>query len=306
RFVLDNHPIRIAGAANAPAAIQVGGAPDQSVLTAYQRLCDSLDSLPHPTDSLPTLNPYRMDSIDRHIDSLKLHFVRSHSTSVVSAYALYRDLAYLRSSKELHQLYTGFTPEVRQTPYAQQILRMAQALDKTAIGQPYRDLSLPDTLGAPLPLSTLVGEGRYTLLYFWASWCTPCYTDLPVLARTHRIFRSRGFQIYAISLDRRHKTWTETLRNQNLRWNHVCDLKGWHSPALADYGVRSIPYNILIGPDGQIIARNLWGDDLLWKVSEYLGSPYRQDSTQQNQITPLDGETSSGGIETAADSTVHE
>jgi hypothetical protein len=47
-----------------------------------------------------------------------------------------------------------------------------------------------------------------------------------------------------------------------LTWNHVSDLKYWDNAAAALYGVQSIPYNVLIDPNGKIIAEELRGSDL--------------------------------------------
>ena len=56
-------------------------------------------------------------------------------------------------------------------------------------------------------------------------------------------------------------------------WKHVSELKFWDSKAAEMYGVRSIPANILIGPDGTILARNLMGNDLYAKLAELLNKP---------------------------------
>jgi len=47
-------------------------------------------------------------------------------------------------------------------------------------------------------------------------------------------------------------------------------LKGWENEAAKIYGVRSIPVNFLVGPDGKIIGNNLRGDALITELKKLL------------------------------------
>jgi hypothetical protein len=42
----------------------------------------------------------------------------------------------------------------------------------------------------------------------------------------------------------------------------VCDFKGANSIAVQLYGIGSVPQNFLIDRNGNIVARNAYGDDL--------------------------------------------
>ena len=50
----------------------------------------------------------------------------------------------------------------------------------------------------------------------------------------------------------------------------MSDLKGWESEACAVYHVQAIPANVLIDEKGDIIAKDLRGEDLLNKMKELL------------------------------------
>ena len=50
--------------------------------------------------------------------------------------------------------------------------------------------------------------------------------------------------------------------DDNLAWTHLSDLKYWDSEIPALYGVRGIPANVLLDPDGVIVAKNITGEDL--------------------------------------------
>ena len=53
-----------------------------------------------------------------------------------------------------------------------------------------------------------------------------------------------------------------SITDDNLTWKHVCDLKGWHNEVATLYGIRAVPQNILIAPNGKIITRNIRGETL--------------------------------------------
>jgi thiol-disulfide isomerase/thioredoxin len=53
--------------------------------------------------------------------------------------------------------------------------------------------------GGQLELATL--RGRPLLLNFWATWCPPCVSELPLLDRFHRQQRARGWQVVGLAVD---------------------------------------------------------------------------------------------------------
>ena len=81
-------------------------------------------------------------------------------------------------------------------------------------------------------------------------------------------FHKDGFEIYAVSLDREREAWLRYLRSTKMGWMQVSRLVFWNTPEAATYGVRSIPSNVLIGPDGVILARNIRPAELARLLSE--------------------------------------
>ena len=123
------------------------------------------------------------------------------------------------------------------------------------------EFSLPDTSGKIVSLSSF--RGKYVLVDFWASWCGPCRKENPNIVAAYNQFSQKNFTILGVSLDKSKAEWMQAIHADGLRWTHVSDLQHWNSAAAQLYGVNSIPFNVLIDPEGNIIAEGLHGPDLV-------------------------------------------
>lgn len=125
------------------------------------------------------------------------------------------------------------------------------------VGMVAPEISLPDPSGKVRSLSSL--KGKVVLLDFWASWCGPCRKANPHVVEMYNKYKSKGFDVYSVSLDRQDgkQKWVDAIKQDGLVWdNHVSDLQFWDSAPAGVYGVRSIPKTFLIGKDGKIVAVN--------------------------------------------------
>ncbi|CAN5748864.1 TlpA disulfide reductase family protein [soil metagenome] len=130
------------------------------------------------------------------------------------------------------------------------------------------DLNMPDTSGRPFSLSML--RGKYVLVDFWASWCGPCRGENPNVVKAYNTYKDKNFTVLGVSLDQQKADWVKAIADDNLTWYHISDLKYWSSAAVGLYGFEGIPYNVLVNPEGKIIATNLRGSSLETKLAEVL------------------------------------
>lgn len=161
-----------------------------------------------------------------------------------------------------------FEKENPTSPHAKALIGRVARIKGVMVGAQAPEISLSDTTGTPVPLSSL--RGKYVLLDFWASWCGPCRMENPNVVRMYNKYKDKGFAIYSVSLDQSKANWTKAIRNDNLTWTHVSDLKYWQSAAAQQYGVQAIPATFLLDKDGKIIAKNLRGPALEQKLEEIL------------------------------------
>lgn len=142
-------------------------------------------------------------------------------------------------------------------------LTMPEEGPKTAfIGQQFTDLEMADPDGKMHKISELVGEGKWVLVDFWASWCGPCRQEMPNVLEAYNKFHDKGFEVIGISFDQKKEAWVKAIKQINMPWLQLSDLKGWNCAAAPVYKIDAIPDNILIDPQGKIIARALRGKPL--------------------------------------------
>lgn len=138
----------------------------------------------------------------------------------------------------------------------------------SSIGQVAPEINLPSLNGTEIKLSSL--KGKIVLIDFWASWCGPCRKEMPNVVKAYAKFKSKGFEIYGVSLDDSKERWEEAVAKDGITWPQVSDLRKWDGEVVRNYNINSIPFTVLLDRDGKIIAKNLRGEELEKKLAEVL------------------------------------
>lgn len=130
------------------------------------------------------------------------------------------------------------------------------------------DFTLPDPNGKMISLRSF--RGKYVLVDFWAGWCGPCRAENPNVVRAYQQFKNKNFTILGVSLDKNKESWMQAIQEDQLTWTHVSDLQFWNSAVVPLYSIEGIPYNVLLDPEGKVVAQNLRGGELHSKLAEIL------------------------------------
>jgi len=124
-----------------------------------------------------------------------------------------------------------------------------------------------NTKGEEISLSDF--RGHYLILGFWAAWSKPSCDQNTYLKTAWNKYHEAGLEILQVSLDDDRTLWLKTISEDKLDWTHTSELRRWDSQIANMYHIDRIPYNILIGPDGKILAVDLYGEELVQKTATF-------------------------------------
>ena len=225
----------------------------------------------NPTANQDSLNTV-MEKVNTKLRENFYAFLKKNNGTEVAAFVVYSAINNDRNIKTSipDEMFSMLTGRAKTCFYGTQMGNMLSKLRAVEVGSMAPDFSLADSTGKKkYTLSSF--KGQYVLIDFWASWCGPCKAEIPYLKTAYNNFHKKGFEIVSVSLDDKKDKWTAALRQYEMPWVHISDVKGFQSVVNELYHVPSIPKTLLLDKTGKIIATDLRGNALDQKLEELIG-----------------------------------
>jgi DsbE subfamily thiol:disulfide oxidoreductase len=115
------------------------------------------------------------------------------------------------------------------------------------VGKPAPDFAAKSDSGRNVRLSEL--RGQVVLINFWASWCSPCRQELPLLSKIYSQYRGAGFALLAVNVDDNRKDAESMLKRLGLKFPTLFD---GNKKVAKLYGVDTMPATLVIDRDGRV------------------------------------------------------
>lgn len=203
-------------------------------------------------------------------------FISENPSSLVSLMALYQQLGkqapvfdYKKDFRYFEQVDSALSIKYPGVEAVKDLNKKVTALRevlKVETGARAPAFVMEDIDGKPVSLSSLIG--KVVLLNFWASWSESSMQYNRNLAPLYKKYRSRGFEVLQVSLDRSRESWLKAIEKDPAGWKHLCDLAYWDSPVAKAYRIEALPAGCLIDREGFIIARYMTHEELEQKLKD--------------------------------------
>jgi thiol-disulfide isomerase/thioredoxin len=154
-------------------------------------------------------------------------------------------------------------------PIKSETEKLLNKLKQVATGSPAPELLINDINYQPTSLKNTL-KGKVGMVYFWSSTCPHCMEHTPKVYEVYKKYKSKGFEVYSVSLDSDYSAWLKAIQDMKIEWINVSELKGWNSACINTYALERTPSIFLVDKQGNILDKNFGPSELEEKLKKYL------------------------------------
>lgn len=148
-------------------------------------------------------------------------------------------------------------------------LKKLNTITSLSIGNITPEISLQDTKGNFQSLRAYAQKNKYTIVYFWISWCATCQVETPRLLELYKKYSAKGLGVYAVSLDEKKEDWMTAIEKYKSNWLNVSELTSISkSQYLPVFNVSHTPSIFILNNQGEIVQKGIYKE----KLNEYIDS----------------------------------
>lgn len=115
-------------------------------------------------------------------------------------------------------------------------------------------------------------KGNYILVDFWSTTCGPCLPEIPRLKLLWDRYGDDNFKIVSISLDRKFDALALFVDEQEMTWPQISQIEKWQGEIVRLYNVNAIPKTYLLNSSGEIIEKDLRGDEMIQVIDDIMSN----------------------------------
>lgn len=197
-----------------------------------------------------------MNKLNEKMGRIQRSYIQKYPASLAVLHIM-RPQFDVMNYKQLQEMKALFSPELAYSDvYQKLIAQYEKKQSEFLVGQQAPDFGIPDLSGKPIALSAL--KGKYVVIDFWASWCTPCRAANQKIKPVYEKYKNKGFEMLSISMDDKKDLWRAAVKKDGLPWLQGSELTGIKDSSIAkQYGVTSLPTVFLLDKAGKVIAQNI-------------------------------------------------
>lgn len=269
---------------NLVSTARITGSPTSALLAEYQeeqaKFQSEVDKL-HAVyqQATPERQASRIfiDSLNRmhadfkqEYDRMTFTFIEQHPESMLSISLLQLNVDTEPASKRVEDVFASLSDKIKNTKDGQKLAESIEKSRQLKIGEQAPDFNIKNMQGDIISLSMF--RGKYLFINFWSPECDHCKKEMPNVVEAYHRYINKDFTVLSIAIESHENLlkWFDAIEENKMTWTNASDLNGWLSKAARDYRVYEVPFNLLIDPDGKIIARDLYGTNLKFTLDSFL------------------------------------